>query len=159
MASTDKAKEFTDTALGKAGEFAEKAGEKAAELFETAREHAPEYLDKAAELASQAVEAAAAGIDKVTGGRYHEQIESISTKVGETLEKARPAEPTVADVPPPPTGTPSATADPVDVPGQAGEPVTPATTTPETEAPGTTAKADEPEPGGNAEAPPTTSKD
>ncbi len=87
MGITDKAKEIADIALEKAGEYSEKAAGKASELAETAREKAPGYLDRAAELAGKAVDATAAGVDKATGGRFHDQIDSAHGKVSDTLAR------------------------------------------------------------------------
>ncbi|MEN3270760.1 Rv0909 family putative TA system antitoxin [Pseudonocardia sp.] len=131
MGLTEKAKELADVALEKAGVYSEKAAAKAAELSDVARDKAPGYLDRAAELAGRAVDSAAAGVDKATGGRFHEQIEGASTKVGESLDRARhtTAAPTgVPDEAPGPVIVPPA---PPDVAGQAGAPVTPAATNPE----------------------------
>ena len=95
MGLTDKAKELTDAALLKAGE-----------LSEVAREKAPGYLDRAADLAAKATEAAGSRVDGVTGGRYHDRIEELTTKVEHSLDRPRTAEqPTVVD-------EPEATADP-----------------------------------------------
>ncbi len=82
MGITDKAKELTDTALLKAGE-----------LSEVAREKAPGYLDRAADLAVKATDAAASGMDRATGGRFHEKIEGVTAKVGQSLDRPRPTEP------------------------------------------------------------------
>jgi hypothetical protein len=132
MGLTDKAKELADVALEKAGEYSEKAAEKAAELSEVAREKAPGYLDRAAELAGKAIDATAAGVDKITGGRFHEHLEHATAKVGETLDRARPgtgaAGAANAGAPDGPDIAPRAAADVV---GQEGEPITPATTNPE----------------------------
>ena len=87
MGITDKAKEIADIALEKAGEYSEKAAGKASELAEAAREKAPGYLDRAAELAGKAVDATAAGVDKATGGRFHDQIDSAHGKVSDTLAR------------------------------------------------------------------------
>jgi hypothetical protein len=92
MGIPEKAKEVADTALEKAGEYSEKAAEKAAELAQAAREKAPAYLDRAAELAVKAVDVTAAGVDRATGGRFHDQIDSAHDKVGEALGRARPAQ-------------------------------------------------------------------
>ena len=91
MGITDKAKELADIALEKAGEYSELAAEKASELAGAAREKAPGYLDRAAELAGKAVDATAAGVDKATGGRFHEKIDSAHDKVEETLGRAKGA--------------------------------------------------------------------
>jgi hypothetical protein len=75
MGLREKAKELADVALQKAGEYSQKAAEKAAELSEVAREKAPGYVDRAADLTVKAVDATASGVDKATGGRFHEKIE------------------------------------------------------------------------------------
>ncbi|OLT14407.1 hypothetical protein BJF78_19300 [Pseudonocardia sp. CNS-139] len=83
MGLTEKAKELADVTLRRAGE-----------LSETAREKAPDFLDRAADVTVKAVDSAAAGIDRVTGGRFHDQLESATSKVGESLDRAKPAAPT-----------------------------------------------------------------
>ena len=104
MASADKVKIVVDNALRKVGEYSEKASDratglaeeaakKAGELTEVAREKAPGYLDRAAELACKAADATADGVDKVTGGRYHDKIDSVHDKVDETLHRVRHAPP------------------------------------------------------------------
>jgi hypothetical protein len=65
MGFLDKAKELADQAKGKAGELAEKAGPGASKGLDAAKER----------------------IDKATGGKYHDQIESVSNKVGGVLHK------------------------------------------------------------------------
>jgi hypothetical protein len=140
MGLTEKAKELADVALEKAGVYSEKAAVKAAELSEVAREKAPGYLDRAADVAGRAVDTAAAKVDKATGGRYHEKIEGVTAKVGESLDR-RPGTPAPgttapgttapgagAHEPPGPVIVPPA---PEDVAGQTGGPITPAATNPE----------------------------
>jgi hypothetical protein len=90
MGLTDKAKDLTDAALLKAGE-----------LSEVAREKAPGYLDRAADLAVKAADAAASGVDRATKGRFHDRIEEVTAKVGESLDRPRAAEaPTMVVVEP-----------------------------------------------------------
>ena len=90
MGITDKAKVLTDTALLKAGE-----------LSEVAREKAPDYLDRAADLAVKATDATASGVDRATGGRFHDRIEEVTAKVGASLDRPRPTDaPTVVIVEP-----------------------------------------------------------
>jgi hypothetical protein len=102
MATADKVKIVVDNALRKVGEYSEKAGEratglagdaakKASELTEVAREKAPGYLDRAAEIAGKAAGATAEGVDKATGGRYHNKIDSVHGKVDVTLHRVRNA--------------------------------------------------------------------
>jgi hypothetical protein len=90
MGLTDKAKELTDTALLKTGE-----------LSEVAREKAPGYIDRAADLAVKAADAAASGVDRATGGRFHDRIEVVTAKVEASLDRPRPTDaPTVVVVEP-----------------------------------------------------------
>jgi hypothetical protein len=90
MGLTEKAKELTDTALLKAGE-----------LSEVAREKAPGYLDRSADLAVKAADAAASGVDRATGGRFHDRIEGVTAKVEASLDRPRPTDaPTVVVVEP-----------------------------------------------------------
>jgi hypothetical protein len=139
--------------------FAEKAAQQARRLAETAKakadeyglvEKAGEYTGKAAELAGRGVDAATAGVDKATGGRFHDQLDTVNTKVAETLERARQAgaqTPPPPDTPPapgePPTPATSAgdsgveTRGAADASGQDGAPITPASTNPEAERPKT----------------------
>jgi hypothetical protein len=48
---------------------------------------ATDLADKAAPVAAKGIDAAAAGVDKVTGGRFHEQIEGVTTKVEDALDR------------------------------------------------------------------------
>lgn len=80
MGVTEKAKKLADTALAKVGEYAE-----------VARQKAPFVIDRAAEAAGKAVDAASAGLDRATRGRYRDRIESIHSKVDEALERTRSA--------------------------------------------------------------------
>lgn len=130
MGLTEKAKELADAALEKAGVYSERAAVKAAEFSDVAREKAPGYLDRAAELAGKAVESAAAGVDKATGGRFHEQLEDVSAKVGESLDRSRPTATAPTTVPDEATG-PVIVPAPADVAGQADAPITPAATNPD----------------------------
>jgi hypothetical protein len=138
MGLTEKAKEFADTAFEKLGLFGERAATKVAELSGVAREKAPGYLDRAADVAGKAVENTAARVDKATGGRYHDKIQGASTKVGHTLDRTPGTAAPGTGTPSGPVGAPPAS----DVAGQAGGPVTPATTTPDAtkpdDEPGTT---------------------
>jgi hypothetical protein len=134
MGLTEKAKGFADIAFEKLGVFGERAATKVAELSGAAREKTPGYLDRAADVAGRAVETTAARVDKATGGRYHDKIQGASAKVGETLDRtpgpAAPGTGTSTSS----TGTPSgpvAVPPASDVAGQAGTPVTPASTNPD----------------------------
>ena len=106
MGLTEKAKELANAALLKTGE-----------MSEMAREKAPGYLDRAADLAVKAADAAASGVDRATGGRFHNRIDEVTAKVGHSLDRSRaPEGPTMVVVEP-------------DAP--ADEPITPATTNPD----------------------------
>lgn len=63
----DKAKELAGQARGKAGEFVKKAGPSAVKGWDTAKSR----------------------LDKATGGKYHDKIENVSSKVGEALKRTR----------------------------------------------------------------------
>lgn len=65
MSFLDKAKELAGQAKGKAEEFAEKAGPSAA----------------------KGLDAAKSSLDKATGGKYHDRIESVSGKVEGVLKR------------------------------------------------------------------------
>lgn len=128
MTFNDKAKQLADTALEWVGENSEKAGEKVAELTGSVREKAPGYVDRAAELAGRAAGATAAGVDRATGGRFHDQIDAAHTVVEETLDRLPKAPPTAS-------GSPFAATTPAEpaATGDAGPPITPATTNPDAE--------------------------
>jgi hypothetical protein len=95
MGLTDKAKELTDIALVKAGE-----------LSEVAREKAPDLFDRAADLAVKATDAAASGVDRATGGRYHERIEEVTAKVEASLDRHTDTPTVVVVEPEEPKSTP-----------------------------------------------------
>jgi hypothetical protein len=80
---TEKATELAGQAAQAAGPALEKAKEVASDIAEKA---AP-LVEKAAELAAQGVSAAAEQIDKVTGGKYSEQISTVSSKIEEVLDR------------------------------------------------------------------------
>jgi hypothetical protein len=125
MGITEKAKELADAALLKAGE-----------MSEVAREKAPGYIDKAADVTVKAVDAAASGVDRVTGGRFHEKLEDVTTKVEEGLDRPRPttsATTTIVEEARPAPTTAS-------VADEAEPPITPAATNPEATGPDTTPK-------------------
>jgi hypothetical protein len=92
MGFTEKAKELTDTAL-----------QKAEELSATAREKAPSFFDKAADVTVKAVDATASGIDRATGGRFHDKLEGAAAKVDGSLDRPRPPYSTSGPVDPEPS--------------------------------------------------------
>ncbi|MEU6130881.1 antitoxin [Saccharopolyspora sp. NPDC047091] len=65
MSFLDKAKDLANQAKDKAGELAEKAGPNA----------------------TKGLDAAKTKLDKATGGKYHDQIENVSSKVEGVLNK------------------------------------------------------------------------
>ncbi len=64
--------------MDKAMDYAEQAADKAAPL-----------LEKATAAAAQGLDAAASSLDKATGGKYHDQIEGVSDKVGSVLGRVK----------------------------------------------------------------------
>jgi hypothetical protein len=56
-------------------------------LFGSAKDKAGDVAEKTGPVAAKGVDAAAAGVDKMTGGRFHEQIESVTDKVEGALDK------------------------------------------------------------------------
>lgn len=63
--------------------------DKAIDYGEQAMDKAAPLLEKASVLAAQGLDAAASSIDKATGGKYHDQIEDVSGKVGGMLERVK----------------------------------------------------------------------
>jgi MT0933-like antitoxin protein len=80
---TEKASELAGQAAQAAGPALEKAKDVAADLVVKAGP----VIDKAAELAAHGVSAAAEQIDKVTGGKYSDQISSVSAKIEGALDR------------------------------------------------------------------------
>jgi gas vesicle protein len=110
----DKAAPLAEQAKDKAGPLAKEALQKAQEVSGQVREKAgplaAEAKDKASELAGRAapavasrVDRAAESLDKATGGRFTEKIDTVQDKVHEAAAKA--ATPDTAMAP----GTPAAT--------------------------------------------------
>jgi hypothetical protein len=83
MTFLDKAK---DLAAKVSEELAEKAGPLAEKAKPLADKAAP-YAEKAATLAAKGVSTAASTMDKRTDGKYHDQIENISGKLGKALNR------------------------------------------------------------------------
>lgn len=71
-------------------ERAKAAKNKAAEVADGLAEKAGPAMEKAGELAAKGVDVTASGLDKVTGGRFHDQIENVSNKVEGVLDRAKP---------------------------------------------------------------------
>jgi hypothetical protein len=90
----ERAGELAAQAAQAAGPAIEKAKEVAGELVEKAApliEKAAPLVEKAGELAAHGVSAAAEQIDKVTGGKYADQISSVSSKLEDVLDPGKPA--------------------------------------------------------------------
>jgi antitoxin protein of toxin-antitoxin system len=83
MGFLDKAKDLASKVADDLAEKAGPLGEKAKPLADKA---AP-YADKAATLAAKGVSSAASTVDKATGGKYHDRIETVSGKLGEALHR------------------------------------------------------------------------
>ncbi|HEX3649450.1 MAG TPA: antitoxin [Pseudonocardiaceae bacterium] len=83
MSLFDKAKDLAskvaDDLAGKTGPLSEKAKPLA--------EKAAPYAEKAAGFAAKGVSTAASTVDKATGGKYHDRIETVSGKLGEALNR------------------------------------------------------------------------
>jgi methyl-accepting chemotaxis protein len=103
------ASKITDRAAELAGQAAAAAGPLAARAKEIAGQAAAAagpIAEQARVHAVQGVDVVAGSLDKVTGGKYSEQIHSVATKVGGVLDtkpKVPPTDPTlkadVADLP------------------------------------------------------------
>lgn len=55
-------------------------------IMDRAKELAQQAIDKAGPSAAKGVDAASSQLDKVTGGKYHDQIENVSNKVTGVLD-------------------------------------------------------------------------
>lgn len=86
MSFLDKAKQVAEDLVEKAGPLAEKAKPLAEKAKPLAEKAAP-YAEKAADLAVKGVSSAASTMDKATGGKYHDRIETVSGKVAEALNR------------------------------------------------------------------------
>jgi hypothetical protein len=91
-ALADQAKDRLGQLKQKAGPLAEQAKGKASELADKAAPVAAQAKDKASgaagkagDLATTGVTAAAGGLDKVTGGRWHDKIAAVSGKLSQVL--------------------------------------------------------------------------
>jgi hypothetical protein len=90
----EKAGELGSRAAQAAGPALEKAREVAGDLVEKAAplvERAVPLVEKAGELAAHGVSAAAEQIDKVTGGKFADQISTVSARLEDVLDPSKPA--------------------------------------------------------------------
>ena len=81
---TEKASELAGQAMEAAGPALERAKAVAEDLAVKAGP----YVEKAAVLAAQGVGVAAEQLDKATSGKYSDRISSVSTKIGQALDRA-----------------------------------------------------------------------
>ena len=86
MSFLDKAKQVAEDLVEKAGPLAEKAKPLAEKAKPLAEKAAP-YAEKAADLAAKGMSSAASTMDKATGGKYHDRIETVTGKVAEVLNR------------------------------------------------------------------------
>jgi hypothetical protein len=97
MTFMDKAKDLASKVTDKANQVAEDLAEKAGPLAEKAKplaEKAAPLAEKAGNLAAKGVSAAASSMDKATGGKYHDRIETVTGKLGEALNREGRTNPT-----------------------------------------------------------------
>lgn len=88
----ERAPGYVDRAAGLVREKAPAYAERASGLADKVRDRAPGYVDRAADFAGRAADATAAGVDRATGGRFHDPIDKAHGKVEETLDRrAKPA--------------------------------------------------------------------
>jgi hypothetical protein len=83
---SEKASELATQVVHAAGPAIEKAKEVASDLVEKA---AP-LVEKAKDAAAHGVSVAAEQIDKATGGKYANQISSVSAKIEGALDRDKP---------------------------------------------------------------------
>jgi MT0933-like antitoxin protein len=86
-------KEKAEELIGKATVVAGTAAGQAAAAAGPMKEKAEELVGKAAELAAQGISAVAEGVDKVTGGKFSDQISAVSSKIEDTLTPDEPKQP------------------------------------------------------------------
>lgn len=84
---TEKAAQLAGQAAEAAGPALERAKEVAGELVEKAGPALEKAAEKAVELAAKGVSAAAESADRVTGGKYAEQISSAAAKLEQKLDR------------------------------------------------------------------------
>ena len=63
--------------------------DKAKELAQQARTKAEDLAEKAGPNAAKGLDAAKSGLDKATGGKYHDKIESVGGKVEGMLHRGQ----------------------------------------------------------------------
>ncbi len=73
---------YAEQAMDKAGQLADKAGPYVAQALDKAGP----YVDQALEYAVRNLGTAAAGVDRATGGRFREQIQSASILMVDVLD-------------------------------------------------------------------------
>lgn len=99
---TDKAAELAGQAAAAAGPLAAQAKERATVLAGQAAAAAGPIAEQARVKAAQGVDVLAGNLDKLTGGKYSEQIHSVASKVEEVLDGGKPKPPAAStDTTPP----------------------------------------------------------
>jgi hypothetical protein len=74
----DLAGPMVEQAINKAGPYAERVAVTAGPFLEQAKEKAGPLVEKVSGMAVEIVGVAVSTADKATGGRYHDQLESVS---------------------------------------------------------------------------------
>jgi hypothetical protein len=108
----EKASELAGQAAAAAGPLAAQAKERATVLAGQAAAAAGPIAEQARVKAAQGVDVLAGNLDKLTGGKYSEQIHSVATKVEEALDGKPKPPPASETVKTPPTATPPVTPEP-----------------------------------------------
>ena len=86
-------KKFSDRATELAGQAAQAAGpalERAKVVAADLAEKAGPYAARAADATAQGVSSAGAQLDKATSGKYTSQILSVTSKIGNALNRNKP---------------------------------------------------------------------
>ena len=81
MGFMEKARDMATKAGDKANLVAEDMAQRARPFAQDLKHRASPYAEKAGDLATKGVQAAAANVNKATGGKYQDQIERISGNV------------------------------------------------------------------------------
>ena len=95
----ERAAALAEQAAAAAGPLAAQARERAAALAEQAGAAAGPLAEQARTRAAHGLDALADNLDRLTGGKYHEQIQSVATKVEHTLDRPHGGAPAAAPDP------------------------------------------------------------
>lgn len=85
MGFMDKAKDMAMKAGNKANDVAEDLAQRAGPMARDLKHRAVPYAEKASDMATKGMHAAAANVNKATGGKYQDKIERISGNVDDAL--------------------------------------------------------------------------